>query len=142
MLLFILFPLQTPNNLSSEKCNIIVNHNFSNGLHSWHANCCDAFLSVKDASPKSCKIHVVVTNRTQNWQGLEQDITHKISPGSTYTVSARVGVSGSKLQGDAKVIATLKLEYKNSGTKYINVARCAFFIACSSFFKVVQKSLL
>ncbi|KAJ0753226.1 putative endo-1,4-beta-xylanase [Helianthus annuus] len=117
------FQSQKPNDLSREKSNIIENHNFSNGLDSWHANCCDAFLSVQETRPKSCKHHVVVTNRSQNWQGLEQDITHKISSGSTYTVCARVGVSGTKLQGNAEVIATLKREYQHSATKYYNIAR-------------------
>ncbi|KAI3725624.1 hypothetical protein L1987_65415 [Smallanthus sonchifolius] len=121
------FHSQKPNDLSSEKSsntpNIIDNHNFSNGLHSWRANHCDAFLSVEKTTPKSCNHHVVVTNRTQNWQGLEQDITHKISLGSTYTVCARVGVSGTRLHGDADVIASLKLEYQHSGPKYLNISR-------------------
>ncbi|GKC45498.1 uncharacterized mitochondrial protein-like protein, partial [Tanacetum coccineum] len=79
------------NALSSENNwytpSIIDNHTFSNGLHAWYANCCDAFLvspSVEESTQKSCKRNVVVTNRTQNWQGLEQDITRKVSPGSTY----------------------------------------------------------
>lgn len=127
-LILCLIPLQKPNDLISEKSshtsNIIDNHNFSKGLHSWHANCCDAFLSVDEPTPKSCNRHVVVTNRSQNWHGLEQDITHKISPGLTYKVCARVGVSGTNLQGDADVIATLKLEYQHSDTKFVFIGRC------------------
>ncbi|GKB26906.1 glycosyl hydrolase family 10 protein [Tanacetum coccineum] len=127
------FHVQDPNALSSEKNrhtpnNIIDNHTFSNGLHAWYANCCDVFLvssSVKESTPKSCKRHAVVTNRTQNWQGLEQDITRKVSPGFTYKVSARVGVSGTRLKGKADVIATIKLEYQHSGTKYQNITRTA-----------------
>ncbi|KAK1432316.1 hypothetical protein QVD17_09211 [Tagetes erecta] len=121
------FHSQKPNDLINEKnnhsSNIIDNHNFSKGLHSWHANCCDAFLSVEEKTPKSCNLHVVVTNRTQNWHGLEQDITHKVSSGSTYTVCARVGASGTNLQGDTDVIATLKLEYQHSDTKFLYIGR-------------------
>ncbi|GJV86489.1 carbohydrate-binding, CenC-like protein, partial [Tanacetum coccineum] len=118
--------------MNSEKnrhtLNIIDNHTFSNGLHAWYANCCDAFLvspSVDESTQKSCKRNAVVTNRTQNWQGLEQDITRKVSPGSTYKVSALVGVSGTRLKGKADVIATIKLEYKRWITKYRNIARSA-----------------
>nr|GEV10846.1 glycosyl hydrolase family 10 protein / carbohydrate-binding domain-containing protein [Tanacetum cinerariifolium] len=53
----------------------------------------------------------------------EQDITRKVSPGFTYKVSARVGVSGTCLNGKADVIATIKLEYQHSGTKYQNITR-------------------
>nr|XP_043617638.1 endo-1,4-beta-xylanase 1-like [Erigeron canadensis] len=126
------FYSQKPNDMNSEKSshisNIIDNHNFSKGLHSWHANCCDAFLvspTVEEHSLKCCKGHVVVTNRTQNWQGLEQDITNKVSSGSTYKVIARVGVSGTCLHGNAEVIATLKFEHQNSATKYLNITRTA-----------------
>lgn len=132
LLLFLAYiALQKPNESSSKKSshtsNIIDNHNFSNGLHSWNANCCDAFLASpvleEKNTTKSCKQHAVVTNRTQNWQGLEQDITSKISSGSTYTVFARVGVSGTRLSGKADVIASLRLEYKHSSTKYLNITR-------------------
>ncbi|XP_071728739.1 endo-1,4-beta-xylanase 1-like [Rutidosis leptorrhynchoides] len=111
---------------SSHNSNIIENNNFAHGLHSWNANCCDAFLvlsAVDENTTNSCRHHVVVTNRTQNWQGLEQDITSKISKGSTYSVFARVGVSGSRLTGKDDVIATLKLEYQHSCTKYLNITR-------------------
>lgn len=43
-------------------------------------------------------------------------------PGSTYTVSACVGVSG-PLQGSAEVLATLKLEYQATGTSYLVIGR-------------------
>lgn len=36
----------------------------------------------------------IVTNRRECWHGFEQDITSKVSEGSTYTVSACVGASG------------------------------------------------
>ncbi|KAL7584143.1 hypothetical protein Lser_V15G44647 [Lactuca serriola] len=120
-------------NISKSKltCNIIHNHNFSNGLHSWHANCCDVFLvspsveTFDDHTQNPCKKkhHAVITNRNQHWQGLEQDITTRVSSGSTYTVFARVGVSGMHLEKEANVIATLKLEYQQSETKYLFITK-------------------
>ncbi|KAG7943426.1 hypothetical protein I3843_15G038100 [Carya illinoinensis] len=108
--------------------NIILNHDFSEELHLWHTNCCDGFVvSVKSDYPpgiseKSGGNYAVVTNRKECWQGLEQDITARVSSGSTYTVSADVGVSG-PLQGSADVLATLKLEYRGKGTSYLFIGR-------------------
>uniref|UniRef100_A0A803NHZ0 GH10 domain-containing protein n=2 Tax=Cannabis sativa TaxID=3483 RepID=A0A803NHZ0_CANSA len=110
---------------SSRATNIIRNHDFSQGLHSWHANSCSAIVASFDSeevAEKSAGKYAVVVNRTECWQGLEQDITGEISPGSMYSVSACVGVSGS-LQGPADVMATLKLEYQDSKTSYCFIGR-------------------
>ncbi|CAK9173888.1 unnamed protein product [Ilex paraguariensis] len=108
--------------------NIILNHDFSGGLLSWHPNCCDGFVVSAESGhfeallAKSGSRYAVITNRKELWQGLEQDITSRISPGSTYTVSAHVGVSGS-LQGFANVQATLKSQYQDSSTSYLLIGR-------------------
>ncbi|CAH9128661.1 unnamed protein product [Cuscuta epithymum] len=113
-----LFLLSSKNN-SMTSCgnNIILNHNFTEGLNSWHHNCCEAFLV-----PAGVENYVVVTNRKECWQGLEQDITNRVSIGSTYTVSAYVGVSGA-IQVSSDVQATLKLEYRDSSTTYVFIGR-------------------
>lgn len=92
--------------------NILLNHDFSGGLNSWHLNCCNGHVISAESS------HAVITDRKECWQGLEQDITNRISIGSTYMVSACVGVSGLS-QGSADVKATLKLEYHDSATRYL-----------------------
>ncbi|KAK8580486.1 hypothetical protein V6N12_070755 [Hibiscus sabdariffa] len=108
--------------------NIIVNHDFSDGLNSWHPNCCNAFVVSAESSnqiglsPKSGGNYAVVKNRTEHWQGLEQDITGRISPGCTYSISACVGVSG-PLSGSPDVIATLKLENHSSPTSYLFIGK-------------------
>ncbi|GKV19999.1 hypothetical protein SLEP1_g30183 [Rubroshorea leprosula] len=115
------------NSSSIPAANIIMNHDFSNGLQSWHLNCCHGFIvsaepDFPDAMPmKSGGNYAVITNRTDCWQGLEQDITTRISPGSTYSVSAWVGVSG-PLHGSADVLATLKLENQGS-TSYLLIGK-------------------
>ncbi|XP_021800522.1 uncharacterized protein LOC110744814 [Prunus avium] len=114
------------NSSSSHATNIILNHDFSGGLHSWHPNCCDGFVVSADSGHPEAKSagnnYAVVNNRKECWQGLEQDITGRISPGSTYMVSACVGVSG-PLQGSADVLATLKLEYQGSATNFLLIGR-------------------
>ncbi|KAK4722608.1 hypothetical protein R3W88_012841 [Solanum pinnatisectum] len=86
--------------------NIILNHDFSYGLYLWNPNCCEAF--VVPAGYHKGLAAAIVTNRKECWHGLEQDITSKVSEGSTYTVSACVGASGTT-QGSVEVLATLKL---------------------------------
>ncbi|XP_058069626.1 endo-1,4-beta-xylanase 1-like isoform X2 [Magnolia sinica] len=108
--------------------NIIHNHDFSGGLHSWHPNCCDGYVASGESgylggvTPNSGGGYAVISNRTECWQGLEQDISRKVSPSLTYTVSAIVRVLGA-LQGPATVQATLKLEYLNAAPNYISVGR-------------------
>lgn len=113
------------NSSSSHATNIIENHDFCGGLQSWHPNCCEGFIISADSDhsqAKSAGNYAVVTNRKECWQGLEQDITGRISPGSTYLVSASVGVSG-PLEGCVDVLATLKMEYQGLATKYSMVGR-------------------
>ncbi|KAJ7966471.1 endo-1,4-beta-xylanase A-like [Quillaja saponaria] len=115
---------------SSSSCatNILLNHDFSSGLQSWHTNCCNGFVVSAESGCQGEELtklgsnFAVVTNRQECWQGLEQDITGRISPGSTYMVSACVGVSG-PLQGSADVLATLKLENHGSATSYLFIGR-------------------
>ncbi|MCL7029451.1 hypothetical protein MKW94_015977 [Papaver nudicaule] len=108
--------------------NIILNHDFSGGLDSWHPNSCDAFVvsgesgDLEGISANSGSKYVVTKKRKECWHGLEQDITNRVSPGLTYKVSACVRVSSSPPEL-AKVVATLKLEYQDSPTKYIFVGR-------------------
>ncbi|KAL5713220.1 Glycoside hydrolase [Ranunculus cassubicifolius] len=108
--------------------NIIVNHDFSSGLQSWHLNSCNGQVvsaesgSLNGMSAKTGTKYAIINNRKESWQGLEQDITSKVSAGSTYSVSAWVSVSGSSKE-PMQVLATLKLEYTNSSTKYVFIGR-------------------
>ncbi|TXG52585.1 hypothetical protein EZV62_021754 [Acer yangbiense] len=118
----------TVNSSTGSATNIIINSDFSMGLHSWHPNSCHSFIVSAESnypegtSTNSVGNHAVVTNRRECWQGLEQDITSRVSTGSTYFVSASVGVSG-PLQGSADVLATLKLEHKDSETSYFFIGK-------------------
>ncbi|XP_073146128.1 endo-1,4-beta-xylanase 1-like isoform X2 [Henckelia pumila] len=114
--------------ISTPATNIIQNHDFSGGLHLWHPNCCNAFVVSSESgypeglSTKLSGTFAVVTNRRECWQGLEQDITSRVSAGSNYTVCAWVGISGA-VQGVADVSATLKLENQDSSVSYSFIGR-------------------
>lgn len=94
----------------------------------WHPNSCDAFVvSEKDGYPEglSAKLsdrYAVITNRKECWQGLEQDITDKVSTGSTYNVCAWIRVSGNQCVTN-DVLATLKLINRDSSISYLFIGR-------------------
>ncbi|KAK8948384.1 hypothetical protein KSP39_PZI004973 [Platanthera zijinensis] len=112
----------------SQRANIILNHDFSEGLQFWHANCCHAYIAsgVSDhstgAAPRSGETYSVVTNRTECWQGLEQDITGRVLIGMKYDVSAFVRVHGN-LDGLNEAQATLRLENSDSSVSYLFIGR-------------------
>lgn len=107
--------------------NAIINHDFSEGLLSWHPNSCNGFLSdgsdyAEEIKAESGSQFAVVSNRTQCWQGLEQDITLRLLPHVTYNVLAFVRIWGSS-QETADVLATLRLENPNSTPTFVGVGR-------------------
>lgn len=109
------------------EANAIINHDFSEGLLSWHPNSCNGFVSdgsyhAHEINAESENQFAVVSNRTQCWQGLEQNITSKLLPHVTHNVSAVVRVWGSAQQ-TADVLATLRLENPNSAPTFLSVGR-------------------
>ncbi|KAK9136172.1 hypothetical protein Syun_015502 [Stephania yunnanensis] len=114
--------------LSHGAGNIILNHDFSLGLHHWHPNSCEGHVvsgaagSIGRVSADSKGNYVIVKNRTECWQGLEQDITARVSPACAYKVFAMVRISG-PVQGPSQVQATLKLESHDSSTNYLFIGR-------------------
>ncbi|XP_060173350.1 endo-1,4-beta-xylanase 1-like [Lycium barbarum] len=113
---------------SYDAINVILNHDFSEGLHLWRTNCCNAFVVPAGSSNHKgiaedvgCS-YAVVTDRKECWQGLEQDITSRVSADCVYTVSACVGVSGT-FHGSADVQATLRLVYQNADTSYLFISK-------------------
>lgn len=69
--------------------------------------------------------YAVVSKRTEHWQGLEQDITNRVSTGTAYVVSAFVRVDGN-VQGQVEVKGTLRLQNTDGSIQYNPVGRyCA-----------------
>ncbi|XP_066397127.1 endo-1,4-beta-xylanase 1-like isoform X1 [Miscanthus floridulus] len=107
--------------------NILSNSDFSEDLHLWQPNSCHAFVAVEGSGyhygvrPHSGSTYAVLTHRTQSWQGLEQDITEKVTLGTEYFVAAYVRVHG-EVHEPIGVQITLKLE-EGSSTNYLSIAR-------------------
>ncbi|KAL2521317.1 glycosyl hydrolase family 10 protein/carbohydrate-binding domain-containing protein [Forsythia ovata] len=114
---------------SGHATNIILNHDFSRGLHFWQPNSCHAFVNSEESgypgaiTAKLSGRYAVVTDRKESWQGLEQ-VIERVSTGCTYTVCAWVGVSGAR-HGVDNVDATLRLEYGNSEVEYLPIGSIA-----------------
>ncbi|CAH9119421.1 unnamed protein product [Cuscuta epithymum] len=103
---------------SGQSSNIIKNHDFKGGLQKWYANCCKAFVD----SSGGCA-YAVITNRRESWQGLEQEITGRVSKGHIYSIQAFVTVSGKLPAVTSAVQATLRLSFKRSATCYLSIGR-------------------
>ncbi|GFP97046.1 act domain-containing protein acr5 [Phtheirospermum japonicum] len=78
---------QLTDSISTPSTNVILNHDFSGGLHSCNPNFCDSLVvSMESGYPEglSAKLSdrfAFITNRKESWQGLEQDITDRVSAG-------------------------------------------------------------
>ncbi|PHT34600.1 hypothetical protein CQW23_26400 [Capsicum baccatum] len=99
-----IFSWQSPkenseNTGSYDAINVILNHDFSKGLHLRHTNCCNVFVvpacssNYKGVAEDIGCSYTIITNCTECWKGLQQDFTSRISAGCVYIVSARVVVS-------------------------------------------------
>ncbi|KAG0460254.1 hypothetical protein HPP92_023382 [Vanilla planifolia] len=112
----------------SPHSNIIFNHEFSDSLQFWHAICCHAYVaSIKSGlfhgiPAKLGESYAVVTHRTQCWQGLEQDITERVTSGTKYNVLAIICVHGNFSEATG-VQATLRLENPGFATDYLCIGR-------------------
>ncbi|GFP94274.1 bes1/bzr1 homolog protein 4 [Phtheirospermum japonicum] len=121
---------QSTDFISTPSTNVILNHDFSGGLHSWHPNCCDSLVvSSESGYPEglsaklSCRFSFI-TNQKESWQVLEQDITDRVSAGPTYIVTAWVGISGAP-HGTVDVHTTLKIVNQDSSVSYLFVGRAS-----------------
>ncbi|KAL7142028.1 hypothetical protein ABFS83_08G095000 [Erythranthe nasuta] len=120
---------ESKDSVSRPVTNIILNHDFSDGLQSWNPNNCDGFVVSSEGSsnyPLPAKLSgprfAVITNRKESWQGLEQDITNRVSVASTCSVCALVAISVAPQRG-SHVQATLKVENQDSSVSYIFIGK-------------------
>ncbi|KAM3398404.1 hypothetical protein P3S68_001919 [Capsicum galapagoense] len=128
-----IFSWQSPkenseNTGSYDAINVILNHDFSKGLHLRHTNCCNVFVvpacssNYKGVAEDIGCSYTIITNCTECWKGLQQDFTSRISAGCVYVVSARVVVSGT-FHGSIDVQATLRLVYQNAEISYLFISK-------------------
>lgn len=106
--------------------NVLLNPNFDNGVESWRGICCRILHSDshgwKGVTGPRGKSFAIALERTEAWQGIEQDITTSVQPYETYLVRAVVRTAGQCHEG-ADVLATVRLEHAGADTCYQPIGR-------------------
>nr|XP_024401713.1 uncharacterized protein LOC112294935 isoform X5 [Physcomitrium patens]XP_024401714.1 uncharacterized protein LOC112294935 isoform X5 [Physcomitrium patens] len=106
--------------------NVLVNPTFDTGVQGWSGICCKVAHSGMHGwkgiyGPRG-KPFALAINRTEAWQGMEQDITTLVQSNETYLVTAVIRTAGKPHQG-ANVLATVRLDYGGSNPRYVSVGR-------------------
>lgn len=71
--------------------------------------------------PMTGKVFAVATDRTQNWNGIQQEITGRVQRKLSYEVTAVVRVFGNSSNADVR--ATLWVQNTNQREQYIGIAQ-------------------
>ncbi|CAL9778504.1 unnamed protein product [Musa acuminata subsp. burmannicoides] len=108
--------------------NIILNPNFDDGLDNWsgrggckillHESMDDGKILPLDGG----KYFASATERTQSWNGIQQDITGRVQRKLAYEVTATVRIFG-KATTTAEVRATLYVQTPNGRDQYIGIGK-------------------
>ncbi len=110
--------------------NIILNPRFEDGLNSWSGRGCKIVLhdSIGDGKvvPLSGKYFVAATERTQSWNGVQQEITGRVQRKLAYDVTAVVRIFGNNVTS-SDVRVTLWVQTPNLREQYIGIAKLVTF---------------
>ncbi|XP_078178234.1 endo-1,4-beta-xylanase 1-like [Carex rostrata] len=105
--------------------NIILNPNFDNGIENWSGRGCNILVSnsLGDGKvvPQIGKYFASTTNRTQNTNGIQQDVTGRVQRKFLYEATAVVRLFGSNVT-PSDVRATLYVQTLNGKDQYIGIA--------------------
>jgi Carbohydrate binding domain len=115
--------------INSTLGNIILNHDFSDGMKSWKPRGCHAYV----ASDWSGFLHgirghfgenyAVVTNRDDWRQGLEQNITDQVKFRIKYYYFFALVRTYGEFEGPVIVKATIELKDRDATKEYLTIAR-------------------
>lgn len=105
--------------------NIILNPRFDDDLKNWSGRGCKIALHDSMGNgkvlPQSGKYFASATERTQSWNGIQQEITGRVQRKLAYDVAAVVRVFGNNIT-TTDVRATLWVQTPNSREQYIGIA--------------------
>jgi hypothetical protein len=110
--------------------NIILNPIFEDGLNKWSGRGCKIVLydSLGDEKivPLSGKHFVAATERTQSWNGVQQEVTGRVQPKLAYDVTAVVRIFGNNVTS-SDVRVTLWVQTPDLREKNIGIAKLVIF---------------
>ncbi|KAH9625968.1 hypothetical protein KSS87_022368, partial [Heliosperma pusillum] len=105
--------------------NIIINPAFADGLNNWTGRGCQIVLhdSMADGKivPQSGTVFASATGRTQSWNGIQQDITGRVTRKLAYDFTATVRIFGNN-GNSANVRATLWVRTTDNREQYIGIS--------------------
>ncbi|CAA2934205.1 endo-1,4-beta-xylanase A-like [Olea europaea subsp. europaea] len=105
--------------------NIILNPKFDDGLQNWSGRGCKIVLhdSMADGKilPMSGKFFASTADRTQNWNGMQQEITGRVQRKIAYEVVAVVRIYGNNVTS-SDLRATLWVQAADLREQYIGIA--------------------
>lgn len=106
--------------------NIVQNPTFDDGLNNWSGRGCKIVVhdSMADGKvlPMSGKFFASTADRTQNWNGIQQEITGRVQRKLAYEVVATLRILGNNITS-ANVRATLWVQAANLPEQYIGIGR-------------------
>lgn len=106
--------------------NIILNPRFEDGLNNWAGRGCKILLkeSMGDGKivPLTGKYFATTAERTQTWNGIQQEITGRVQRKLVYEVAAVVRIFGNKVS-TADVRITLWVQAPDLREQYIGVTK-------------------
>ncbi|XP_074556985.1 endo-1,4-beta-xylanase 1-like [Curcuma longa] len=106
--------------------NIILNPSFDDGLNNWSARGCKIALQESTATgnmlPLSgTKYFAAATERAQNWNGIQQEITGRVQRKLAYNVAAAVRIQGNATVADVSV--SIYVQGTNGRDQFVRIAK-------------------
>ncbi|XP_065881254.1 endo-1,4-beta-xylanase 1-like [Euphorbia lathyris] len=124
-----LYQIAGKHHIAAREDNIILNPRFEDGLNNWSGKGCKIELheSMGDGKivPQFGNLFASATDRTENWNGIQQDITGRVHQYVAYQVTALIRIYGANLTtatAAAGVQLTLWLQEHDFREQYIAIA--------------------
>lgn len=103
-----------------------MNPTFDDGISNWSGRGCKILLHETMGNgkilPKSGKYFASATERTQSWNGIQQDITGRVQRRLAYELTAVVRIFGNNVS-NADVQATLWVQTPDHREQYIGIGK-------------------
>ncbi|KAJ8561389.1 hypothetical protein K7X08_027579 [Anisodus acutangulus] len=115
-----------PTSSCTDDEKIIINANFDDSLNSWSGRgckvACHDCMAHANINPTSGKYLASATERTQNWNGIQQDIAGRVKRKLAYEMTATVRLYGHNVNS-ADVRGTLWVQGADNREQYIGIVK-------------------
>lgn len=109
-------------------------------MNNWSGRGCKVVLhdSIGDGKvvPLSGKVFAAATERTQSWNGIQQEITGRVQRKLAYEITAVVRIFGNNVTS-SDVRATLWVQRTDQREQYIGIAKLVLFSFICLYMKII-----